>query len=58
MDFTLLSLCKEDLKQFKMDCNFYINCCGSSAVEFFNPHQVDSVLFGKMDAFHFEKIMK
>ena len=104
MEFKLLPLCTEDLKQFKKDMqeafqkgavaykavvdgqvvggaieekhphtkvwktstpyfekrniHFYINSCGFSAVEFFNPHHTDPVLFGDMEAFRFEKVMK
>ena len=42
----------------KRNIHFYINCCGFSAVEFFNPRHVDPGLFGEMEAFRFEKIMK
>ena len=42
----------------KRNIHFYINSCGFSAVEFFNPHHTDPVLFGDMEAFRFEKVMK
>lgn len=42
----------------KRNIHFYINSCGFSAVEFFNPYHTDQVLFGDMEAFRFEKVMK
>ena len=42
----------------KRNIHFYINSCGFSAVEFFNPHHTDPVLFDDMEAFRFEKVMK
>ena len=42
----------------KRNIHFYINSCGFSAVEFFNPRQPDPVLFDDMEAFRFEKVMK
>ena len=42
----------------KRNIHFYINICGFSAVEFFNPYHSDPELFGDMEAFRFEKVMK
>ena len=45
-------------KVWKTNLHFYINTCGFAAVEFFNPHHIDPVLFDDMEAFRFEKVMK
>lgn len=42
----------------KRNIHFYLNTCGFSAVEFFNPRHTDPVLFDDMEAFRFEKVMK